>query len=204
MARSREVSDGSPPSTRFELLRHNRPFVRTAPNCFQSNNIRVRSAHPSRLGAQSGFFSRPPLRCESRTARVDSVDAVDLKALRAWKSGDPLAPSVIYGRILSSDLRAGIRVRLTKDQNGKLTHLDANGGFSFEGLEKAQYRLEVQDARGTGGRVIDLSRLGCFEATPWFSDVWHIAGSPVLLEMKSPPIPEIPDPPTLNPRRTQQ
>src|SRR5260370_248666 len=114
----------------------------------------------------------------SRTARVDSVDAVeDLKALRAWKSGNPLAPR-IYGRISSSDLRAGIRVRLTKDQNEKLAPLDANGGFSFEGLEKAQYRLEVQDARGSGGRVIDLSRLGCFEATPWFSDVWHIAGSP--------------------------
>lgn len=140
----------------------------------------------------------------SRTARVDSVDAVeDLKALRAWKSGNPLAPR-IYGRISSSDLRADIRVRLTKDQNERLAHLDANGGFSFEGLQKAQYRLEVQDARGTGGRVIDLSRLGCFEATPWFSVVWDIAGSPVLLETKSPPTPEIPDPPLLNPWRIQQ
>src|SRR5260370_31695000 len=72
----------------------------------------------------------------SRTARVDSVDAVeDLKALRAWKSGNPLAPR-IYGRISSSDLRPGIRVRLTKDHNEKLAPLDANGGFSFEGLEK--------------------------------------------------------------------
>jgi hypothetical protein len=139
----------------------------------------------------------------SRTGRVDSEYAVeDLKALRAWKSGSPLAPR-IYGRIPSSDIRTDIRVRLTKSQDEKLARLDANGGFSFDDLEKAQYRLSVQDARGAGDRVIDLSRLGCFEATPWFGDGWHIAGSPVLLE-KSPPILEIPDPPPLHPGRLQQ
>ena len=140
----------------------------------------------------------------SRTARMESPDAEeDLKALRAWQSGNPRAPR-IYGRISSSDLRADIRVRLTKDQEEKLAHLSANGGFSFDSLEKAQYRLEVQDARGTGGRVIDLSRSGCYEATAWFSDVWEIAGFPVLLEIKRRPIPEIPDPPPLDPRWTQQ
>ena len=129
----------------------------------------------------------------SRTGPVDSEDAVeDLKALRAWRSGKPLAPR-IYGRIPSDDMRADIRLRLTKDHDEKLARVDANGGFSFDGLERAQYRLEVQDARGSGARVINLSRLGCFEATPWFSDVWHIGGVPVLLEMKAPPMSEIPE-----------
>jgi hypothetical protein len=137
----------------------------------------------------------------SRTGRVDSDDAVeDLKALRAWKAGNPLAPR-IYGRVLPSNLRPGILVGLRKNQDETVTGLDAIGGFSFDGLEKTQYRLEVRDARGTGDRLIDLSRLRCFEATPWFGvgEGWHIAGSPVLVETKIPRIPEIPDAPPLGP-----
>ncbi len=164
------------------------------------------SFQPGRSYLVNSFPDGPRYRTGacSRTSGVDSVDAVeDLKALRAWKSGNPLAPR-IYGRILSPDLRADIRVRLTKDRSEKQARLDANGGFSFEGLETAQYQLEVHDARGAGGRAIDLSRLGCFEATPWFSDGWHIGGSPVLLERKSLPIPDVPDPPPLDPRWIQQ
>jgi hypothetical protein len=114
----------------------------------------------------------------SRTARVESEEAVeDLKALRARKSGTPLLPR-IYGRIPPSELRTDVLVRLTRDQNEEWVHPDAGGGFSFDGLEKTQYRLQIQDGRGTGERLIDVARLGCFEAIPWFSDSWHVAGSP--------------------------
>ena len=136
----------------------------------------------------------------SRTARVESDDAAeDLKALRAWKSGTPLSPR-IYGRITSPDLLAGVRVRLTKDQDEKLALVNANGGFSFDGLENAQYRLEVQDARGTGDRLIDVSRLGCFEANLSFSHGWHIAGTPVQLTPRI----VLPDLPPLQPGLLQQ
>ena len=114
----------------------------------------------------------------SRTARAESEEAVeDLKALRARKSGAPLLPR-IYGRISPSDLRADVLVRLTRDQNEEWVHPDSGGGFSFDGLERTQYRLQIQDGRGTGERLIDLTRKGCFEAVPWFSDSWHVAVSP--------------------------
>jgi hypothetical protein len=124
----------------------------------------------------------------SRTASVESDDAIeDLKALRAWTSGSALSPR-IYGRILYSDLRPDIQIRLVRNQDERSLRPNPDGSFSFDDLEKAEYRLPVQDSRGIGERVLDLSRLGCFEATPWFSGVWHIAGSPVLLDLKSPPL----------------
>jgi hypothetical protein len=71
----------------------------------------------------------------------------------------------------------------------------ANGSFSFDGLEKTKYLLRIEDLRGKGEREIDLSRLGCFEATPSFYDGWQILGEPVILE--SPPSPELPEPPLI-------
>lgn len=130
----------------------------------------------------------------SRTSRVESDDAVeDLKALRAWRTGNPLPPR-IYGRIEVRDLRPDTRVRLVDDQDReeRLARLDPNGRFSLDGLTNTKHRFQVEDSRGKGER---LSRLGCFEATPWFSEVWHIAGSPVMLESKQVPI--IPEPPPL-------
>jgi hypothetical protein len=125
----------------------------------------------------------------SRTATVESEDAVeDLKALRALESNSPLSAR-IYGRILPSDLRPDILVRLTRDQDEKSLHPDASGSFSFGGLEKTQYRLQIQDGRGTGERIIDLSRVGCFEATLWFSDFWRVAGSPARVESDTRPTP---------------
>ncbi len=125
----------------------------------------------------------------SRTAPAESEEAVeDLKALHARKSGTPLSPR-IYGRILPSEVRPDVLVRLTRDQDEDWVHPGAGGGFSFDGLEKAQYRLQIQDERGTGERLIDLARVGCFEAIPWFSDSWHVAGSPVLVEPSSPQVP---------------
>jgi hypothetical protein len=118
----------------------------------------------------------------SRTAPAESDEAVeDLKALRAWKYGTPLSPR-IYGRILPSEVRPDVLVRLTRDQDEDWVRPDAGGGFSFDALEKAQYRFQIRDGRGTGERLIDLARTGCFEATPWFSDSWYVAGSPVLVE----------------------
>jgi hypothetical protein len=133
----------------------------------------------------------------SRTSGIESDDAVeDLKALRAWRTGNPLPPR-IYGRINLSDLRPDTRVRLIdgQDQEERLARPDVNGRFSLDGLTKTKHRFQVEDSRGKGERLIDLSRLGCFEATPWFSEVWHIAGSPVVLESKQAPI--ILEPPPL-------
>jgi hypothetical protein len=114
----------------------------------------------------------------SRTARAESQEAVeDLKALRARKSGIPLLPR-IYGRISASDFRADVLVRVTRDQNEEWVHPDAGGGFSFDDLQKTQYRLQIQDGRGTGERLIDLTRKDCYEAIPWFSEFWRVAVSP--------------------------
>jgi hypothetical protein len=124
----------------------------------------------------------------SRTASLESDDVIeDLKALRAWRSGSPLSPR-IYGHILYSDLRPDIRIGLLRNQDERSLQPNPDGSFSFDGLEKAEYRLQIHDSRGMGERVLDLSRLGCFEATPWFSDLWHIAGTPVLLDLNSPPV----------------
>jgi hypothetical protein len=138
----------------------------------------------------------------SRTSRVESDDAVeDLKALRAWKSGRPLPPR-IYGRIDSPDLRMDTRVHVIDDREEHTVLLAANGRFSFDGLEKTKYRFQVQDGRGKGERLVDLSHLSCFEAFPWFDGVWHVAGSPVVLD--SHPTPQILDPPPLRPGPLQQ
>jgi hypothetical protein len=122
----------------------------------------------------------------SRTDIVDSKEAVeDLKALRAWKGGTPLLPR-IYGWISPSDFAPGVRVRVTQDKEGEWLNPGNGGYFSFDGLEKARYRLQIQDGRGTGERVIDLQRTGCFEASPWFKDTWRVAG----VESLVPPVPE--------------
>ena len=126
----------------------------------------------------------------SRTSRVESDDAVeDLKALRAWRAGNPLPPR-IYGQILMGDLRADTRVRLFDEQGQeeRLARIEPNGRFSLDALAKTKHQLQVEDSRGKGDRFIDLSHLSCFEATPWFSEVWHIAGSPVVLEPEPPPL----------------
>jgi hypothetical protein len=131
----------------------------------------------------------------SRTDRVESNEAVeDLKALRAWKSGSLLPPR-IYGWIYSEDLRSDIRIHLSNDRGEKSVRVGPDGSFSFDGLEKMQYRLRIEDGRGRGEREIDLSRQGCFESTPWFSDFWRIAGTPVVMD--EPPVPELPEPPPL-------
>jgi hypothetical protein len=119
----------------------------------------------------------------ARTAPAESEEAIeDLKALHTWKSGTPLSPR-IYGRILPSDNRPDVLVRVARDRDEGWVHPDAGGGFSFDGLEKARYRLQVRDQRGAGERLIDLTPIGCFEATPWFDDSWHIGGSPALSEL---------------------
>jgi hypothetical protein len=131
----------------------------------------------------------------SRTGRLESDEAVqDLKALHARKSGSLLPPR-IYGRIPSEYLRPDTRIHLINEHGEKSVRIGMDGSFSFNGLEKAKYRLHVEDGRGEGEREIDLSRLGrCFEATPWFSDSWRIGGTPVVID--APPA-ELPEPPML-------
>jgi hypothetical protein len=133
-----------------------------------------------------------------RTNTFDSDDlAEDLKALRAWKSGRPL-PRRIYGRIDREQLRSGIRVSLKNGEAELETQMGSDGRFSFDGLKPEAYRLHIADERGSGERIIDLSGMGCFEALPWFSDVWRIAGSPVVITLTQPA--PLPEPPPLLPK----
>lgn len=134
----------------------------------------------------------------SRTGRLESDEAVeDLKALRAWRSGNPLPPR-IYGRIRSEDLRPDIYVHLINDRGEQSVRVGADGRFSLNGLKNTQYLLLVEDGRGKGEREIDFSRLGCFEAIVSFHNAWGIVGSPVVME--SVPVPELPEPPLILPR----
>jgi hypothetical protein len=131
-----------------------------------------------------------------RTSSVASDDATeDLMALRAWRSSKPLPPR-IYGRVSPQEVHTGLRVILGDDQQELVFQVDASGRFSFDNLEKRMYQLQIVDERGTGKRDIDLSRLRCFEAFPWFSDSWHIGGSPLLINSR--PL-VLPDPPSLVP-----
>lgn len=131
----------------------------------------------------------------SRTSKVESDSAVeDLKALRAWRAGKPLAPR-IYGRISPKDLRADTRVRLVDDQGreARLTSPDSSGRFSFDDLAKTKYRFQVEDSRGKGEHLFDLSRIACFEVDAWFSNSWDVGGSPSVVEPKQ--VPLISEPP---------
>jgi hypothetical protein len=122
-----------------------------------------------------------------RTGPVESREAIeDLKALRAWKSGTPLAARV-YGHIPHDDLRGDVRVSLVNERGRKLADPTFDGAFSFDDLDRTEYRLQVEDGRGKGERLIDLSRVRCFEAMPWFSGEWHIAGTPVQMDRSSSP-----------------
>ena len=135
----------------------------------------------------------------SRTASVDSRSAVeDLKALRAWKSGVPLAPR-IYGRIAPDDMQPGLQVRLTRDQEDKLAQINPDGSFSFDGLEREQYRLVVQDTHGAQAHSIDLSETACSEAIVWFRGGWNIVAS-APLDLR-PAVPELPAPRQLPPEQ---
>jgi hypothetical protein len=139
--------------------------------------------------------TRYQVRACSRTGRVESDEAIeDLKALRAWRTGNPLPPR-IYGRINVRDLRQDTRVRLIDDQDReeRLARVDPDGRFSLDNLTKTKHRFQAEDARDKGEILIDLSRIGCFEAIPWFSEGWHIGGSPVTLGpdpiiLESPPL----------------
>ena len=131
----------------------------------------------------------------SGTALVGADQAVEnLKALRAYKSGAPLAPR-IYGRIHLADLRPDATVRLIGGGETRPVRLGADGRFSLDGLDKAKYRLQVEDARGAGEREINLATLGCSDASPWFSNGWHIAGSPTVVPAAPPPAPFVDEPP---------
>jgi hypothetical protein len=133
----------------------------------------------------------------SRTSRVESSSAVeDLKALRAWRSDNPLAPR-IYGHIDKAQVRQDTRVRLFDEESREraVSRVDSNGRFAFDALGKVTYRLQVEDFRGKGERLIDLSRLACFEATPYFGESWSVLGIPTLTESGRAPI--LSDPPPL-------
>jgi hypothetical protein len=133
----------------------------------------------------------------TRTSRITSNEAVeDLKTLRTWKSGRPLPPR-IYGRFRTEDMRAGIRVSVRHGQVERVLQIGSDGRFSFDDLSKEAYQLQVIDERGSSAIVLDLSHVGCFEASPWYSDGWHIGVSPVVVA--TPPVVPLPDPPPLRP-----
>jgi|SRR5579871_126021 len=130
----------------------------------------------------------------SRTSRVDSDDVTeDLKALRAWRSGKPLPPR-IYGRVDPADRRPDVRIRLVDGEQERSADIGPDGYFSFDLLERKQYRMRIEDGRGKGERVIDLAPMACLEATPRFDGSWEILGSPLLPEpiLPSLPVPALP------------
>jgi hypothetical protein len=112
-----------------------------------------------------------------------------LKTLRAWKSGK-LAPR-IYGGIRSGDLNSDTRVHLIDGREERSVRLDADGSFSIDDLKKTQYLLRVQDRRGQGERIIDLSQLNCVYVVPWFGGIWRIAGSPADMQIPKAGIPSV-------------
>lgn len=143
----------------------------------------------------SGWYR---VRACSRTDRVESFEAAeDLKALRAWKSGSPLAPRV-YGQIAAAELRTDTRLRLFGDGGERLVPIDSSGRFSAEGLERKEYRLQIDDARGKADYAVDLGPVSCFEARASFDGRWRIWTSGPIM-MRSPPAPELPAPPELIP-----
>lgn len=111
----------------------------------------------------------------SRTAPVDSENArQDLKALRAWRDGQPLAPR-IYGQVLDWRKRQlgvplfsgspDVLIRLAGASSEQEVRADAEGRFSFENLEPTKQRIELVVPEILGSpQNIDLSRGRCFEA----------------------------------------
>ena len=109
----------------------------------------------------------------SRTAPVDSENArQDLKALRAWREGQPLAPR-IYGQVFHwrqpgdplSSASPDALIRLTSASSEREVRSDAEGRFSFENLEPTKQRIELVVPEVLGSpQNIDLSRGRCFEA----------------------------------------
>lgn len=111
----------------------------------------------------------------SRNAPVESDRAVqDLRALRAFRDGRPLAPR-IYGQIYDRRHRqpsdtvtpgpADFIIRLTGPSSEKEIRPDDEGRFSFDNLAPASHRIEVvaSGARGDA-QEIDLSHDRCYEA----------------------------------------
>jgi hypothetical protein len=142
----------------------------------------------------------------SRTGPIYSREVVeDVKALRASRGGESLAPR-IYGYISREGLRTGIQIHLLRkgghDRESRIP--DSDGAFSFDDLDRTEYRLQIEDSRGTAETTVDLWASECFEAELWFDDEWKIAGSPVLIESSPMPPPlDVPapvlklDPPSL-------
>jgi hypothetical protein len=99
----------------------------------------------------------------SRSAPVESADAQqDMRALRARKAGEPMAPR-IYGRV-GEPLPSAL-LRLAGASFHREAVSDADGRFAFDNLPAGKYRLEVGGMEASGGpQEIDLSGGGCFEA----------------------------------------
>jgi hypothetical protein len=114
--------------------------------------------------------------CSSRVSRLEFA-AEDLRTLRAWKQGNPLA-SRVYGVVTDWTTRQnkhprryppadGVGITLSSQNAGFRTVTDKDGRFRFENLEHAIYRLEL-DQPGWGltdmteaSQPIDLSSGGC-------------------------------------------
>ncbi|MBI1356814.1 MAG: hypothetical protein GC160_20935 [Acidobacteria bacterium] len=114
--------------------------------------------------------------CSSRVAAVKSATE-ELRTLRAWKRGEPLAPR-IYGYASDWTRRrndqsrgyppaAGLALTLSQKEAAVQTKTDETGRFQFEDLEHAEYSLRLGDPRWSlirvsdGQRPIDLTSTGC-------------------------------------------
>ena len=120
------------------------------------------------------------------TGHIDHIRvAEDLKALRAWDEGQPLAPQVygdVYAPSSLTDLQedgismaSGVSMKLSGDDGVRRTVTNTEGQFWFENLPSGVYQLEV-DHPGEIHRVmpweawpqnstIDLTQSRCAEVT---------------------------------------
>ena len=116
--------------------------------------------------------------CQSRVTSI-AFATEDLRTLRAWKEGKPVAPRV-YG--VASDWTqrqddyssghppaAGVRLALSDRHQTARIAADQDGQFRFENLGRAAYDLQIEEPGwrltrfSDGHKPIDLTAVGCAE-----------------------------------------
>lgn len=107
-----------------------------------------------------------------------------LRELRVARTG--VAPVKIYGRLAPKDLNEAVQVRLAGPMGDRLELPDADGNFTFDDLDRKDYRVEVADGRGFGSVSVDLKRTGCAEVEAEFEERWKLRILPVGLPLTPP------------------
>ena len=107
-----------------------------------------------------------------------------LRDLRAARIGR--APVKIYGKLAPKELNDAVQMRLAGPTGDRLQLPDADGNFTFDDLDRVDYRLEVADGRGFGSVSVDLKRIGCAEVQAKFDERWKLWILPVGIPLTPP------------------